>query len=151
VLKLSAIATGAVLAICGCGGDDGGDDRRSTGGTGGSAMSGSGGAGANSGGATSGGVAGTSGGGAGGYSAASGSGGLGGVTSGGGGNGGMATTGCMRVPSSDAACADNFPEAPRAHSCADLRSGSDLDDAHDNTCWNTNIVPGGVIGYCCPD
>jgi hypothetical protein len=56
----------------------------------------------------------------------------------------------MKVPTSDAACADNFPEAPIAHSCADIRSGFDLNDAHDNTCWNTNIVPGGLLGYCCP-
>jgi hypothetical protein len=151
VLKLNATTAGALLAIalCGCGGDDE-NDPPNTGGKGGSATGGAGGAGASSGGSATGGTAGVSGGGAGGSSAGAGSGGQSGGPSGGGGSGGTGATGCMRVPSSDATCADNFPDAPRAHSCADLRSGFDLDDAHDNTCWNTNVVPGGAIGYCCP-
>jgi hypothetical protein len=150
VLKLSATTAGALLAIalCGCGGDDE-NEPPTTGGKGGTATGGAGGAGASSGGSATGGTAGVSGGGAGGSSAGAGSGGQSGGPSGGG-SGGTGATGCMRVPSSDTTCADNFPDAPRAHSCADLRSGFDLDDAHDNTCWNTNVVPGGAIGYCCP-
>jgi hypothetical protein len=131
------MTAGALLAtvLCGCGGDGAGDPPAVAGQGGGAA----GHAGSSAGGATLGGSGGL-GGGAGGSSAGANT----------GGSGGMATTGCMRVPSSDAACVDNFPEAPQAHSCADLSSGFDLDDEHDNTCWNTNVVPGGAIGYCCP-
>jgi hypothetical protein len=150
VLKLSAMTAGALIAIatCGCGGGDDGDPPN-TGGKGGSATGGAGAAGASSGGSVAGGAAGMSGGGAGGSSAGAGTGGQGGATSGGGGSGGGAT-GCMRVPSSDATCVENFPEAPQAHSCEDLASGVALNRSHDNDCWNGNFVPGAPLAYCCP-
>jgi hypothetical protein len=151
VLKLSAMTAGALIAIatCGCGGDDGGDPP-STGGNGGAATGGAGGAGASSGGSVTGGAAGMSGGGAGGSLAGAATGGQGGGTSGGGGSGGGGAKGCMRVPSSDATCVDNFPEAPQAYSCEDLASGVALNRSHDNDCWNGNFVPGAPLAYCCP-